>query len=185
MKRFIVLLISVLSFTSCSTKQPVIFNECIIEFMSEEDTTSSPFSYFSGYFFYCQGEDNKILLTDANEFKYMYDDNNYFDMDYKTFLKKALNQQIVISNIHGDAFSLDKEVTQEYQTKIFTDFLLLYFKNDRENHYTLKNNIGENKRNTIFYYLFINNYLTSFDDVIGIYNAFPSSEITKDLCKKD
>ena len=182
MKRLVILIISAFCLISCGEKHSVNFDECIIEFLSEEDPNFP--SFFYSYNFFYQGENNKVILTNSNEFKFMYDDNNH-NMDYKTFLKEVLNQQIVINKIHGNPFSLDKEVTREYKTKKFVDFLLLYFKNDKENHYFFKNKIDENKRNTIFYYLFINNYLTVFDDVIGVYSAFPSSIITKDLCKKE
>jgi hypothetical protein len=133
-------------------------------------------SQFLGIHFYCQGENNKILLTNADELKFVYEESHY-DMNYKTFLTKVLSQQIIINNEHGDVFSLDKNVTYEYQTKKFIDFLLSYFKNDGENQYVLTSKITDNERNTVFYYLFINNYLTVFDDVIGNYYAFSTSEI--------
>jgi hypothetical protein len=180
MKKFVILSIFVFHFISCNTKQSVSFDNCLIELISMEDPNFP--SQFLEIHFYCQGENNEILLTNAQEFKFVYEESHY-DMNYKTFLTKLLNQQIVINNDHGEAFSLDRDVTQEYQTKKFTAFLLSYFKNDGENHYVSVNKVTENERNTVFYYLFLNNYLTVFDDVIGCYYAFSTSKITKDLCK--
>jgi hypothetical protein len=103
-------------------------------------------------------------------------------MDYKTFLSKALNQQIILSNKERRVFTLDKDVTHVYKTKKFTDFMLSYFEIYGNDQYTLRKEISENERNTIFYYLFINNYLTVFDDYSGFYLAYPSSKLSNKLC---
>jgi len=105
-----------------------------------------------------------------------------FDLDYKSFLTKTLNQQLRLNNKDGYVFVLDKDITFQYQTRKIADFFLLYFKQDNNDRYILNNDISENQRNTIFYYLFINNYLTVFDDYSGSYYAFSTSKLAGKLC---
>jgi hypothetical protein len=180
MKNLIVILIIVFNIASCN--KHIQFDKCIIESISEEDPDFP--SWFFRYSFFCKGEKNEILLLDVMELRELYNENS-FDMDYKTFLTKALNQQIILSNEERYAFHLDKNVTHEYQTRNLIDFIHLYCKNDGYDGYVLMIDIPDEQIETIFYYLFINNYLSVFADDAGFYLIFPTSKLSKDLCKKN
>ena len=182
MKNSIIIL---LYLSSCITKHNVCFDSRVINIISTEDINFP--SYFSGIPFFCKGENDKTILLDVQELWEMYNENT-FEIDYETFLTKALNQQMVVSDkVLKDkgrsTFYLDKEVANEYRKNKFEDFILLYFENIGNNRYKLNIKIDENKRNTIFYFLFINNYLTVFDDYIGFYYAYPTSTLTESLGK--
>ena len=188
MKNSIIIL---LYLSSCITKHNVCFDSRVINIVSIsiEEPLLPP--YFLGIPFFCKGENGKTILSDVQELLEIYNENS-FDMDYETFLTKVLNQQMVLSdkileNKVSRGFYLDKEVVDEYRKNKFEDFILLYFDDTGDNVYRLKipnSEIVENKANTIFYFLFINNYLTIFDDVIGRYYARPTSTLIENLGKQ-
>jgi hypothetical protein len=173
MKNLIVILIIVFNIASCN--KHIQFDESLIHIISEDQEFPQ---YYSSLFF-GQGEKTKILL-DPRELKELYNENSY-SMDYKSFLRKVLNQQLIIkSKDKGYAFDLEKSITEEYQHVKFTDFLNFYCKKGDNDIYTLKSGFSENQRNTIFYYFFINNYLTEFDDYMGFYYIFSTSIYSKE-----
>ena len=185
MKNSIIIL---LYLSSCITKHNVCFDSRVINIVSIsiEEPLLPP--YFLGIPFFCKGENGKTILSDVQELLEIYNENS-FDMDYETFLTKVLNQQMVLSdkileNKVSSGFYLDKEVVDEYKKNKFEDFLLIYFEAIGINRYELNVKVDKNKMNTIFYFLFINNYLTVYDDYIGFYYALPTSTLTENLGKQ-
>jgi len=49
------------------------------------------------------------------------------------------------------------------------EFLNLYCTKKKENIFIIKNNMPDESKNTILYFLFINNYITNIDDYSGTY----------------
>jgi len=174
MKKKVTILIALCYLLSCGKKQNFHFDDCLINLISKEDLNYP--SLYSRYSFFCQGENDSILFLEVRELKELFDKNS-LGMDYKTFLTKALNQQITFSNLNSKAFCLDKNITYEYQTINLEKFIHLYFNSNNNGKYVLTKNISENQKKTIFYYLFINNYLSVFDDYAGFYYVFPTSEL--------
>ena len=154
-------------FISCNLKRKPVFNERLIENISN---ASADFpSYYSGIKFFCKSRDNKIILLDANEFRHLYS-KEYSKLDYRSFLTKLLNQELAIEYYNNkEKFKINEDVEKHYLSMGIEDFLNYYCKKTIEDRYSLKPNIVENQKNSIFYFLFINNYQTSFDDVGGFY----------------
>jgi hypothetical protein len=159
---YIVLFYGILSFFSCNSKHNPPFDESFIQIISE----NQEFPSYAFALFFVQGENNKILLLDPRELKEIYDKGS-FSMNYKKFIRKALNQQLIINSTdERHAFELNKDVTDVYLNNTFNDFLNIYCEHEDEK-YILKDNIPKDQMTTVFYYAFINNYLTGFDDYIG------------------
>jgi len=179
MRKIVTVLIVLCYLLSCGKKQNIHFDDCLIKRISKEDLNYP--SLYSRYSFFCQGEKDSILFLEVRELKELFDENS-LGMDYETFLTKALNQQIIFSNVNRMVFCLDRNITYKYQTINLEKFIHLYFNSNNNRKYVLTKNISENQKRTVSYYLFINNYLSVFDDYTGFYYVFPTSELTKDLC---
>ena len=130
-------------------------------------------------YLFVQGENGEIVLLEPEELQEIYRE-DYSSMDYKQFIYKALNQELIINTKDkGETFSLDKDVTDNYMHNNFPDFLKLYCEeSQRNNKLWLKTNLEEHQLFSIFYYFFINNHLTAFDDYFGNYYLSKASELT-------
>ena len=119
---------------------------------------------------FVQGVNDKIVLLEPKELEAIYHEDYSFG-DYQEFVRKALNQEMIIKTGNkGIVFELDEEVADVYRNTGFPDFLRLYCVNSREaGKFWLKTTIHEDRLFSIFYYFFINNYLTAFDDYMGNY----------------
>lgn len=152
---------------SCNTKNEVAFNKNVIERIAKEPD-SLP-SQFSGILFFCKCQDNEILNLGVKELKETYL-NESIDLDYYTFLTDLLNQKKTIQCISSsNKFTINEDICNQYKKLGINGFLSFYCTSNGNNSFYLKNNIPDNQKNTIFYYLFTNNYLTSFDDYMGIF----------------
>lgn len=159
-------LLFLVSFISCNIKQKPIFNKHLIENLSNASTDLP--SHYSEIIFFCKSQDKKILPLNANEFRDIYS-KEFSKLDYKMFLTKLLNQEIAIQYINNKEFKIDDDIEKHYLSMSINNFLNFYCVKTSKDRYTLKLSIPENQRNSIFYFLFINNYQTSFDDVGGFY----------------
>jgi hypothetical protein len=129
-------------------------------------------SVFIGDYFFCKIDENYVLLTDVRDFRELHK-KYYPDMNYKMFLTQLLNQKIVVQIkdnewITGDIVKLNEDVERQYNALNIDNFISLYCE-DIKTCFVLNRNVPREFRNTIFYFLFINNYLTGYDDNIGCY----------------
>ncbi len=149
----------------CNTEQHTPFSENLIKNILEEDQ-NNPSSFFNFQFF-CKCQDNKILPLDIYEIREVYLE-EFNHVDYHDFLTDLLNQRIDIQCENQDnKFTIDQTVKKLYNEKNLNEFINFYCTKKRNNLFWLKSNIPDNQRNTILYFLFTNNYLTSFDDYSG------------------
>jgi len=80
-----------------------------------------------------------------------------------------LNQKIAIQYNNNKEFKINEDIEKSYISMNIDEFLNFYCKKTSKDSYTLNLNIPKSQRSTIFYYLFINNYLTGFDDIGGFF----------------
>jgi len=164
-----VLMVMVLSLTcvTCNTKRHVPFSEGLIKTISEEDQ-NFPSSFFNLQFF-CKCSDNKVLPLNIYEIRELYL-KEFSHINYRVFLTDLLNQRIDIQcKDQNETFTINETVQKLYKEKNLNDFINLYCKEKKDNLFWLKKNIPDNQRNTVLYFLFINNYLTSIDDYSGAF----------------
>ena len=166
-KYFVILtLVFLTCFISCNIKQDPPFNKTLIERISKESVNYP--SYYSGIMFFCKSQDNKISSLNVYELREIYS-KEFRHLSYKSYLIKLLNQKIVIQYNNNKEFAINKDIEKSYSSMNIDDFLNFYCKKTSKDRYTLKLNIPKSQRNTIFYFLFINNYLTGFDDIGGFF----------------
>lgn len=170
----ILVILTTFLFTSCNKKNTVIFDNTLIEKMSNEDATLP--SQYSMFNLYVKCKNNLITQTNIQQLKGFYKKSDR-TKTFKVYLQEVLNQKMIVDESRDiDCFTLDNEVTQEYGKGNFKNFLETYF-DKKENCFRLKSGIDGNKRETIFYYTFLHNYLATFDDYIGYYYLVKSSEL--------
>lgn len=168
-KWIIIILIIFISCTRVEKKINPFFDENLKELIFED--TNEEFSVFPKFPnpIFIQGQNNKIIKVNTQELKKIYED-DYSHMNYKKFLSKALNQQITF-NDEGKWYTLelDKKIKENYESHDFISFLKIYTDSVGPEKHILKIDAVKNmdEENSIFYYAFINNYLTAFDDYIG------------------
>ena len=160
----ILLLFPLTVFVSCDLKHKPNFNKHLIENISQAQTDLP--SQYSGIIFFCKSQNNRILPVNANDFRFIYS-KEYNKLDYKSFITKLLNQEIDIQYNQENSFEVNIDVENKYKSLDFNSFMDLYCVKVRNSHFTLKKNVLKSQRNSIFYFLFINNYLTGFDDYKG------------------
>lgn len=162
-----VLTIAIFFFISaCNNKSSVKFNDELISKIASEDL-NLPSRY--GFYLFAKCSNDEFVQTNIEELRVLYkrDKNN---MKFDDFLREVLNQNraLDLSN-QQDCFSLDDDITNVYNTTNFESFKNTFFEKKETNSYVLKRNVKAEKRNTIFYYCFVNNYVVVFDDYIGYY----------------
>lgn len=166
-KLFFILLLYML--IACNKKEGITFDEVLIEKISHEAKypPSNLPSKFSSIEFFGKCSNNKVAkiylqdLKSVNKYKYP-------NLSFKEFLVKALNQEILVD--YQDkitCFDLDKNVSNFYESNNFDNFLSLFTEKTSNNRLLIKKEIIGNKLDTVSYYLFLHNYLVSFDDYIG------------------
>lgn len=161
---------------SCNKKSSVPFDEKLILEIANE-STEFPSKYNSLTFFgIC--EKNKVRVLSVNELRFIHK-KKYNQMKYKDFLSQVFNQKLDINYVDKiKCFELDQEVTNKYNdSSNVEEFIGLYSKKNNQKNHILKNDIPEKKLITIMYYLFLNNYLVTFDDYIGIYFIEKTSSV--------
>lgn len=166
-------------FVSCNLKQNPPFDNHFIKLIAQ-NIEPSP---YIGIPLFCRGDDNKILQVEAREFYMIYNDGK-FNMSYISFLKKALNQQLILQPTRQIySFYIDENVANEYNTKSFIEFIYFYCEDSGEGRFTLKRGYTKNQKESIFYFLFINNYLSCYDDYSGFYSIFSTTNYLKNNWK--
>ena len=166
-KYFVILtLVFLTCFISCNIKQDPPFNKTLIERISKESVNYP--SYYSGIMFFCKSQDNKISSLNVYELRNIYS-KEFRHLSYKSYLIKLLNQKIVIQYNNNKEFRINEDIEKNYTSMNIDYFLNFYCKKTSKDSYTLKLSIPKSQRNSIFYFLFINNYLTGFDDIGGFF----------------
>ncbi|HRB70956.1 MAG TPA: hypothetical protein PK776_03820 [Flavobacterium sp.] len=161
----VVILTTNLSCRNSQSKKKFKFNTEIINRISNE-TTDLP-SSFSSIFFFGKCTSGNVALLKVQDLKGLHKI-KYPNLDFYTFLEKALNQEIVVDyKDKVKCFEFDKSISSIYEKNDFNTFLELTCEKISGDKYTLKENINNGQINTVLYYCFINNYLTVFDDYIG------------------
>lgn len=132
--------------------------------------SDSPSSYYASVLLFSKSSDTpKIGYISVNGLRKIYN-SQYSDIDYKEFLIKVLDQDIVLdSHTLDGCFSLNDTIMSSYKKESFSSFLENYNKKVRDGEYTIKAELSEDAKLTVFYYLFLNDYYTSFDDYIGLF----------------
>lgn len=155
-----------LTFIACQNKNDNKFDGNLIEKIAQEDTKLP--SKFSFILFFGKCSEDKVALIFIEDLKSVHS-LKYKNLSFLEFLRKSLNQEINIEYQNKiECFDLDKGITTNYNNNNFESFLNLYV-NKKNEEMELKSTINSNQRNTISYYLFINNYLVCQDDYVGKY----------------
>jgi len=162
-----VLIITILiSNLSCNQKQKIHFNQNFINSISEEDKNYP--SRFFNLIFFCKCQNEEILFLNIDDIKEIYL-KEFKDMEYKTFLTKLFNQRIKIHCAgQKTRFKINEIVKNNYLKLRTEDFVSFYCEKKRDNLFWLKTNFPEDQKNTVLYFLFINNYLANVDDYKGV-----------------
>jgi hypothetical protein len=91
-------------------------------------------------------------------------------MEYSSFLSNLLNQRISIKcKDRNDIFEINEDVKKRYEETSLNEFLEFYCTKRNQVSYYLKKDVTSEQRNTVLYFLFVNNYLTNVDDYAGFY----------------
>jgi hypothetical protein len=163
----ILILLLMICSLSCNTRQKVTLNENFIKSISEENQNTP--SRFFNLLFFCKCQDNEIQYLNVYELRETYSE-DYSNINYHTFLTDLLNQRIKIKcKNQKNKFKIDENVRKTYKEKNTNDFINLYCTKKGDNLFWLKSNTIAEQRNTILYFLFANNYLTSIDDYSGAF----------------
>ena len=169
-------LIIILLTSSCSGVQThtyiePIFIQKLIENRIDVEREWLP-SIMPQYLFAKGVNDSILLIEDYRILEEIYDSGSY-KISYKDFLTLALNQKIILQpQFSVPRFHINQKIATKYHNNKFGDFLDTYCnKTSDENEHHLRNDISENEKYMVMYYLFINNFVTSFDDYSGIYSV--------------
>jgi len=163
----ILILLFMVCCISCNTKHDISFNQNLIKSISEEDE-NLPSRFFNSLFF-CKCQNEEILILSVYELREVYL-KEYKHTNYKDFLTELFNQKLLVNcNIQDKQIRINEEVKKNYLKMPLKEFLNLYCTKKKENIFIIKNNMPDESKNTILYFLFINNYITNIDDYSGTY----------------
>lgn len=165
---------------SCNN-QEIYFSSEKIDKLAEGDF-SLPSPYFSIYLF-VKLDNGEICKTNIDALYYVYE--KFYVSDYSKFnlfLYDVLNQKKKLnktnfSHIDIEYFEIDDEIKSKYKNLNFKDFKDFYCENKDSKEFILKQDIYNSysieKLNSVFFYLFINDYQITLDDNIGQYKIRP------------
>jgi hypothetical protein len=168
MNKIINLLISLTLFCclSCKTKHNLLFNENLIQRIAHEDQ-NLPSQFFN--LFFCKCQSGEIVSLSVYDLREIYR-NEYSGVEYSSFLSNLLNQRTSIQcKDRSDNFKIDENVRKRYEEMSLNEFLAFYCTERNQVSYYLKKDVTSEQRNTVLYFLFVNNYLTDVDDYAGFY----------------
>ncbi|MDH6311471.1 hypothetical protein M2137_000221 [Parabacteroides sp. PFB2-10] len=140
----------------------------IIESLSNEPLNLEHPSRYEGLHLFVGCEDkNEKKITFPRVLKIEYLKNKY-SMNYKTYLRKILNEDIHI-DLPESCFRLNAVISDNYAKMNFNAFFSLYcYENGSV--FRIAQSLSENESLTVLYYLFLNEYYSFWDDYIGIYS---------------
>ena len=160
------LLINVIFLVGCKSQTDLTVKYNLIKEISQEDQN---FPSQFNYIFFCKCQNNKVVRLNVYHLRELYKDSSS-NTDFETYLRKVLNEKSKINcKNFNTTFELDPEIKGQYE-KMGKDYLLKSFcKEYGKDIYYLNIDIPQYQRNTIMYFLFINNYMSSEDDYLGTY----------------
>ena len=162
--KFFATLLFVLFYSCCSNSaENYLTKEDLIRFISQNPSIHPP------VFLFCKIGENQYGLIDSYGLEKNF--NNYnASMDYKHFVENVMNNKIQLScDDMYDCFQLNDTITFFYENNDWEVFLNKYSHNWSNDIYAVNDMYVKDKL-SIFYYMFINNYFTSFDDISGFYS---------------
>lgn len=164
MKKYLILLCCF--FLSCSDKEVVKFDEKLIKKIASEDF-SLP-SQYNMLYLYAQCENKQISEINVQQLRVLYNKSDK-GITFEKYLEVVLNQkQSLQESVDIECFSINAEIEKEYKDIGYKNLIAKYFEKIDDS-YRLRKIVGEDKRKTLFYYGFLNNYVATFDDYIGYY----------------
>lgn len=167
----IFIIITSMLFSCVSKEESYINNKELIQHISNEDADLP--SLYSGIYLFCEinKKEKKFQLLDSSALlKAHY--GFYQNMTYKDFVLNVFTNQLIIDceEVY-ECFTINDTIATEYNNSPFPEFANKYAKSFANNIYTLKRDLSLNVRLSVMYYLFINDYYTSYDDVAGYYSS--------------
>lgn len=150
-------------FISCQVKDSNNFDENLVKAISIEKTDLP--SKFSSIPLFCRCSNSEVAEVYINELRYLYK-NESDNLDFERFLNQILNQKIKIKTTKIKCFKLNTKVVNSYKKNEFKVFFNLYTEKLGSGRVVLKSKIKDEELNSVLYYLFLNNYLSSYDDNI-------------------
>jgi hypothetical protein len=164
---FLVLCLMTLN-VGCNDKSKYYISEKLIQSISEEDS-SFP-SKYNGIIFFGKCTNDEIMVLDIKQIRDIYL-SDYSHLEYKSYISELFNQQLTLNfDLGYPKYVLSTEVKYNYRNLNFESFINMYCIKTNNSNFVLKNNSNnEINKTTVLYYLFLNNYLTIFDEHTGIY----------------
>lgn len=148
-----------------------VFDSIILKEITSEDM-EIPSRFTFDFFVRCNA--HEVASLKIEQLRTIYKNNNK-GISLREYLEPLLNQEKYLEKENfEDCFTLEKTVTDNYRSRSFNDFMLLYCQNE-EGIYRFRNDLSNLTIKTVSYYLFLNNYYVSFDDIIGFYYVRNSS----------
>ena len=151
---------------SCGVNHVDSLDESFILKIAQEDIHSP--SQFSNVAFFCKGLNDTILFLNVYQLREIHQ-SEFANISYYNFLTNVLSQKIIIKSKQYKSFKIDKIVDSLYKKMKINEFRNLFCIKRGDDIYYLKRDVSDDQRNTILYYLFINNYLTRIDDYSGAF----------------
>jgi len=145
-----------------------------LKMLSSEKIYGNIPSRFAPLILYVKYDSTTIVETNVDMLRNVYNDR--FTVKYKTFysfLAEALNQKIYFKNcLDYKLIPLDNNIVSIYKKYGFPFLKKKYYKSNK---LIINSQLPLNK--TVLYYFFINNYITTIDDYVGIYHIVPINEL--------
>lgn len=164
-----------LSLITCNTEQKKPFDDKFITVLAADKEPS----LYMDIPLFCMGIQGKVLKVESADLKMLYEEGE-FSMKYSSFLNKVLNQELIIdAEDKVPSFVIDRMVMQKYQSNSLLKFFNSYFSKTFNDKYFLTNELTNDQINSVLYFLFINGYLSTFDDYMGSYTIFKADQICK------
>lgn len=165
---FLAALLVIMSY-SCENVKKRDIHSALITALSAEDPNE--FSYYPHIIIFCKCDNSKIGYLDVYGLNKNFNIPKYNKLGYSRFISEVINLNLAIDSLATYlSFSLNDTIAAEYNETQFNKFLAKYTDaSSVENEYRLTNDLSYNSTLTVLYYLYQNNYYSSFDDYLGFF----------------
>jgi len=164
-KRILLILLLLLSI-SCNENQNSSSHRKLVERILKEDINYP--SQYGNVLFFCKCQENKIVVLSIYDLRELFV--KHKSNSRSKLLTDLFNQSIKVScDGYDKRFSIDEDIRNLFHKDGLNKFIDSQCIRKGDKYFLIEKNITTVQQNTILYFLFVNDYISSFDDNLGEY----------------
>ena len=158
-------------FYSCTKANKPGSHDSLIDYISNEGPEAWP--AYSHIIIFCKCDNGEIGYLDVFGLRKGFNVPEYNKLGYSKYVSDVINwKQTIDPKETYISFTLNDTISESYHDNTVENFLKIYTEREyADGEYLLKRDLSYNSTLTFIFYLYQNNYYTSYDDYSGFYST--------------